>query len=279
LIDIDLIKTIYKQREPFSNKGNFGHACLLAGSYGMMGAAVLAAKACLKSGVGKLTCGVCKKGYNIMQICAPEAMSKVCGNKYIKGFEDLQNYNAIGIGPGIGLYESHKEILQTIFKNFKKPIVIDADALNILSENKKLLTDIPEGTMLTPHPREFERLFGKSNNDFERMELALKKSRELKIFIILKGHHTLITTPYKKAYFNLTGNAGMAKGGSGDVLTGILTGLTAQGYSQLEACLLGVYLHGMAGDFAAKRFSQEAMVASDITNCMGEAFTQLIVNK
>ncbi|MEO6453362.1 MAG: NAD(P)H-hydrate dehydratase [Ginsengibacter sp.] len=276
LIDIDLIRKIYKPRRAFSNKGHFGHACLVAGSYGMMGAAVLAAKACLKSGVGKLTSVVCKKGYDIMQISAPEAMCMVYGNTFIKDFKDAEHFNALGIGPGIGMHESHKELLQLLFKNFKGAIVIDADALNIISENKKLLSLIPANSILTPHPKEFDKLFGKSNNDFERMELALTKSQQYKIYIILKGHHTLITTPNNKGYFNFTGNAGMAKGGSGDVLTGILTGLTAQGYTSLEACLLGVYLHGMAGDIAANKFSQEAMIAGDIIEGLGEAFKQVV---
>jgi len=275
LIDIDLVKAVYKTRKPFSHKGNFGHACLLAGSYGMMGAAVLAAKACLRTGAGKLTCAVAKKGYDIMQTSAPEGMCKVYGDTFIKDVNDPLNFSAIGIGPGIGKHGSHKKLLQYLFKNYNSPIVIDADALNTIAENKKLFSSLQPNCILTPHPGEFDRLFGKSNNDFARMELALQKSEEHKIYIVLKGHHTLITTPFKRAYFNSTGNAGMAKGGSGDVLTGILTGLVAQGYPSLEACLLGVYLQGVAGDIAADEFSQEAMVAGDIIDCMGEAFQQI----
>ena len=187
LIDIDLIKAIYRPRKPFSNKGDFGHACLLAGSYGMMGAAVLAAKACLKSGVGKLTCAVCKKGYEIMQISVPEAMCKVYGNTFIKDFKDHQNFNALGIGPGIGIHESHKELLHLLFKDFNATMVIDADALNTISQNKKIAFFTSGELYYNPHPKEFERLFGKSNNDFERMELALQKSQEYKIYIVLKG--------------------------------------------------------------------------------------------
>jgi NAD(P)H-hydrate epimerase len=148
--------------------------------------------------------------------------------------------------------------------------------LNTIAENKKLFSSLPPYCIFTPHPGEFDRLFGKSNNDFARMELALQKSEEHKVYIVLKGHHTLITTPFKRAYFNSTGNAGMAKGGSGDVLTGMLTGLAGQGYPSLEACLLGVYLHGLAGDIAADKFSQEAMVAGDIIDCIGEAFKQIV---
>lgn len=275
LIDIDLIKNIYKSRKPFSNKGDFGHTALLAGSYGMMGAAILAAKACLKSGTGKLTCIICKKGYDIMQISVPGAMCKVYGNTFIKDFKDEQKFDALGIGPGIGIHKSHKELLEHLFKNANIPTVIDADALNIISENKKLLSLLPRNCIITPHPKEFDRLFGKSANDFERMRLAIEKSEEYKIYIVLKGHHTLITTPDKKAYFNSTGNAGMAKGGSGDVLTGILTALVGQGYTSSQACMLGVYLHGLAGNIAAENFSEEAMIAEDIIDCVSEAFKQI----
>jgi NAD(P)H-hydrate epimerase len=276
LIDIDLIKTIYKPRKPFSHKGDYGHACLMVGSYGMMGAAVLAARSCLKSGVGKLTCIICEEGYNIMQISAPEAMCKVSGKNFIKDLDDPLNFNAIGVGPGIGEYELHKELLQYVFKYYNWPVVLDADGLNTIAENKEILASLPPSSILTPHPKEFDRLFGKSKNDFARMELALQKSEELKIYIVLKGHHTLIATPFKKSYFNSTGNAGMAKGGSGDILTGILTGLIAQGYQPLEACLLGVYIHGLAGDIAADKFSQDAMIAENIIDCIGNAYKQFV---
>jgi len=275
LIDYELVKAVYKPRKPFSHKGDFGHACIIAGSYGMMGAGVLAARACLRSGVGKLTAAICKKGYDIMQLAAPEAMCKVYGNNFIEDFKDYKLFDALGIGPGIGIHESHQELLLRLFRDFKGTMVIDADALNILSENIKLLSSIPANCIITPHPKEFDRLFGPSANDFDRMNMALEKSQELKIYIVLKGHHTLITTPYKRAYFNSTGNAGMAKGGSGDVLTGILTGLVAQGYPSLEACLLGVYLHGLAGDIAAAKYSDASMIAGDIINELGGAFKKL----
>ena len=279
LIDIDLVRDIYKLRKPFSNKGNFGHACLIAGSYGMMGAAVMAAKACLKSGVGKLTCIVPKQGYDIIQISAPEAMCTISGNKFIKEINPRLHFNAIGIGPGIGMHKSHEDLLQNLFKTYHNPFIIDADGLNVLAENKKLLSSLSSDCIITPHHKEFDRLFDVSANDFNRMQLALEKSEEYKIYIVLKGHHTLIATPFRKGYFNSTGNAGMAKGGSGDVLTGILTGLSAQGYSSLEACLLGVYLHGMAGDIAAENFSQEAMTAADIIECLRYAFKNFTTKK
>lgn len=271
----NFISKIYIPRKAFANKGDYGYACLLAGSYGMMGAALLSARACLRSGVGKLSCYICKEGYTIMQTSVPEAMCTMFGNKFIKGIENLKNFDVIGIGPGIGKHLSHKQLLQKIFKNSKGPVVIDADALNVLSNYSTLYKSIPPQSIITPHPKEFERLFGKLTNDFQRINLALKKAKELKIFIVLKGHHTLIATPEGKGYFNSTGNAGMATAGAGDVLTGILTGLLAQKYTPLNACILGVYLHGLAGDIAAQKFSQEAMIASDIVTHLGTAFKEI----
>ena len=288
LINASLIRTIYQRRDPFSHKGNFGYSCIIAGSFGMMGAAVLAAKACLRSGVGKLVCYIPECGYNILQTAAPEAMVKVCGDKFISRADDLKQFDSIGIGPGIGNQTTHKKLLTNLFSEYKKPMVIDADALNIISENKKLLKIIPAKSIITPHPKEFEGLFGKTKNDQERMQLALQKSTQYNIFIVLKGHHTLICAPAKnngitekagEAFFNSTGNAGMATGGSGDVLTGILTGLLAQGYTPLQTCLLGVYLHGLAGDIAAKKLSEEAMIAGDIIAYLGEAFKQIGENE
>lgn len=275
LIDKKKVEQIYIPRKAFANKGDYGYACLIVGSYGMMGAAVLSAKACLRSGVGKLTCYICKEGYVIMQASIPEAMSKMFGNTFIKDIENLKNFDVAGIGPGIGRHLSHKQLLQKVFKNSKSPAVIDADALNVLSSYSALYKSIPPGSIITPHPKEFERLFGKLKNDFERVNMALQKAKELNIYIVLKGHHTLIATPAGKGFFNSTGNAGMATAGAGDVLTGILTGLLAQKYNSLDTCILGVYLHGLAGDIAAKKLSEEAMIAGDIIDHLGDAFIQI----
>jgi len=272
LIDAPLIKSIYKKRDPFSHKGDYGFAGIFAGSYGMMGAAVLAAKACLKSGAGKVISFIPEEGYDIMQITVPEAMVRICGSNFIREADDLNKYDAIGIGPGIGIHASHKKLLIKIFTTYNRPLVIDADGLNTISKNKKLLNNIPESSILTPHIKEFERLFGQTKNDLERIHLALQKASQYKIYILLKGHHTLVTTPEKNLFYNATGNAGMATAGSGDVLTGILTGLLAQGYTSLETCLLGVYLHGLSGDIAAQKLSQEALIATDIIDCLGDAF-------
>lgn len=279
LVDKEMIREIYKPRDQFTHKGNYGHACMITGSKGLMGAAVLATNACLRSGAGKVTAFTPSIGYDIMQICAPEAMTKIAGEDFISAVNELEKYDAIGVGPGLGLYETHKNLLKNIFTSFTKPIVIDADALNILSQEKDLLNEIPQHSIITPHTVEFERLFGKTNNDFERIELALQKAHEHEIYIVLKGHHTFIATPGNKGLFNSTGNAGMATGGSGDVLTGVIAGLLAQNYSPLHSCLLGVYLHGLAGDIAAEKLSQEAMIAGDIITNMGEAFKLISSNK
>lgn len=273
-VDATMVQTIFVPRKAFANKGDYGYACIIAGSYGMMGAALMSAKACLRSGVGKLTVYICKQGYTIMQTVVPEAMCKMFGNTFIKDVRNLKDFNVIGIGPGIGNHPSHKQLLQSVFK-INKPLVIDADGLNSLSKYPALYKSIPANTIITPHPKEFERLFGKSKNDFARTDLAIKKAKELKIFIVLKGHHTLIATPGGKAFFNSTGNAGMATAGSGDVLTGIITALLAQKYDAQSACILGVYLHGLAGDFAATKLSKEAMIAEDIINNLGEGFKEI----
>jgi NAD(P)H-hydrate epimerase len=271
-IDESIITSIYRRRNDFSNKGNFGHASLLCGSFGMMGAAVLCASSCIRSGAGKLTCVTCEAGYNILQVSVPEAMCKVSGEKHIQNFTDFDGFDTVGIGPGIGKYESHKKLLEDLFANFKKPVVLDADALNILSENQDMYFSIPANSIITPHPKEFERLFGKSESDFAQIDLALLKAKELKIYIVLKGHHTFIATPEGKGYFNSTGNSGMATAGAGDVLTGIITGLLAQHYSSMESCVLGVYLHGLAGDMAAQEISKEALIAGDVIRYLGNAF-------
>jgi hydroxyethylthiazole kinase-like uncharacterized protein yjeF len=276
LLDQHIIQSIHRPRQRFSHKGNFGHALLVAGSYGKIGAAVLSAKACLRSGAGLLTCHLPSCGYAIMQTSLPEAMVMTDFNSSFttKVDDDLTRYDAIGIGPGIGQASETKMLLRELFDSYRNPMVIDADALNILGSQKDLLRMIPAGSILSPHPREFERMFGESNNEFERVFLALQKAKELNVIIIVKGHHSFIATPDGKGFFNNTGNPGMATAGSGDVLTGMLTGLLAQGYSGVEAALLGVYLHGLAGDIAAGEISMEAMIAGDIINYMGDAFKQ-----
>ncbi len=277
LIDQEIIKQIYHKRKAFSHKGHFGHALLVAGSYGKIGAAVLSAEACLRSGVGLVTVHAPACGVEILQTSIPEAMVDADTDQLLIAAlpKDLMRYAAIGIGPGIGLHETTADLLMQLLHKAHQPIVIDADALNLLSIKKNLATHLHEDCILTPHPKEFERLFGTTANDFERKELALKKAEELNCVIILKGHHTFIACANGNAWFNSTGNSGMATAGSGDVLTGILTGLLAQGYSAEEAAVMGVYLHGLAGDIVAAHLSQEAMIAGDISKHLGKAFLQI----
>jgi NAD(P)H-hydrate epimerase len=277
LIDKKIISAIYKPRSRFAHKGNFGHTLLVAGSYGKLGAAILCAKACLRSGAGLTTCHIPKCGYEIMQTDVPEAMvmTDLDSSIIAKIEEDLSKFNCIGIGPGIGTATETRKVLQEIFEVYKKPVVLDADALNLISTDKKLLKKIPQNSILTPHPKEFERLFGETKNDFERIQLAKQKAGESGLVIVLKGHHTCIATPDGKMYFNNTGNAGMAKGGSGDVLTGILTALVGQYHDTIKSAILGVFLHGLAGDIAAEKYSKEAMIAGDIIENLGEAFMSI----
>jgi len=278
LVNLEVVKSIRKPRNKFAHKGNFGHSLLVAGSFGKIGAAVLAARACLKSGSGLLTCHIPKCGYEIMQTSVPEAMVTTDFNSSIltKIDTDLTLFDTIGIGPGIGNASETKMMLREILDAYRNPLVLDADALNIIAAQKDLLQLVPKGSILTPHPKEFERIFGKSENDFGRINLAMEQARILNSIIVLKGHHTFIATPDGKGFFNNSGNPGMATAGSGDVLTGILTGLLAQGYSSIESAIFAVYLHGLAGDLAAKEQSMEAMTSGDITEQIGPSF--LLIN-
>ena len=274
-IDAGIAAAILPPRNKFAHKVNFGHAALIAGSMGMMGAAVLSAKACLRSGVGKLTCFIPRIGYEIMQSTVPEAMCMVAGTEHIGFIESFKGFNAIGAGPGLGRHEDITALLQSLFRTTGTALVLDADALNVLSENRELLLQIPHGTVITPHVKELERLFGSAGDDFQRMEIAREKAKSLGITIVLKGAYSMVATPGGMAWFNSTGNPGMATGGSGDVLTGIITGLTAQGLIPEQAAIAGVFLHGLAGDLAAAKLSEPALIASDITAFLGEAFLQL----
>lgn len=273
LVTAQKVQSLYTPRKQFSHKGTYGNLLLVAGSNGMMGAAVLAAKSCLRAGAGKLTCYIPKCGYQILQITVPEAMCITDKeDNYISDLSLSGKYDVIAAGPGIG-QQIDKTLLEQLFTE-KTPLVLDADALNLLAVNEHLLANLPANTILTPHPKEFERLFGKTRNHFDRLQLALNKAKELRIYIILKGKYSFIATPFGKGYFNPTGNSGMATGGTGDVLTGILLGLLGQ-YPLFEAVLLGVYLHGLAGDLAASNQSEEAMIAGDISNYLGAAFKQV----
>lgn len=259
-----------KPRQKFSHKGTFGHAVLIAGSYGKMGAAILSGRACLRSGVGLLTMHVPACGYEIMQISVPEAMTTVDdAEKYISEVPDLASATAIGVGPGIGQDTATVKALEKILGQAKVPVIIDADALNILSANRHLFYKLPENTILTPHPKEFQRLAGESINEYERLEKARAFSARYKAIICLKGANTAVVLPNGEVHFNSTGNPGMATGGTGDVLTGIITSLLAQKYDPADAAILGVYQHGIAGDRAAAARGQTALIASDVVEHLG----------
>ncbi len=266
--------THYKPRDPFANKGNFGHALIMAGSYGKMGAALLASRACLASGAGLVTSFLPACGYASMQTGLPEAMVITDENEFhLTSFPSgTEIYKAAGVGPGIGTQPETSEMLGLFLKEFKQPLVLDADALNILSKTARYFDLLKANTIITPHPKEFDRLFGQSETELARFELAAEKAVKHKIIIVLKGHYTAVFSKDGKISFNASGNAGMAKGGSGDVLTGIITALLSQSYSPEVAARLGVYLHGYAGDLAAGLFSEEAMLAGDLISCLGKAF-------
>ena len=270
------IASLIPFRDKFAHKGNFGHALLIAGSSGKTGAAVLAAKACLRSGAGLLTVHIPACGEIVLQTAIPEAMIEVDEDRdFITNLGFITKYNAIGIGPGIGCNEKTAEVLFRLFENAKQPMILDADAINLLAQNEQLQRALPADSILTPHPGEFDRLAGISENAYERLEKACQWAVRLKSYIVLKGSNTAICTPDKKCYFNPTGNPGMATAGSGDVLTGIVLGLLAQSYSPLNASLTGIFLHGLAGDIAANEKSQESLIASDIIENLGFAFKKI----
>lgn len=273
----ETVRSMLHQRRKYAHKGTFGHALLVAGSYGKVGAGILAARACLRSGAGLVTIHAPSCAYQILQIAFPEAMVMVDeGELFIRQSRfDFSRYSAVGIGPGIGTADATALALRAMLEQADHPLVLDADALNLLAKHPEFWEHVPENSILTPHPKEFERLFGKTSDSFERNALQREMARKHKVFIVLKGAYTCTSTPEGICYFNSTGNPGMATGGSGDVLTGMLTGLLAQGYSPFETCVLGVYLHGLAGDLAAEELQQEALLASDIISHIGRAFLKL----
>lgn len=267
LVNKEIIKPIIHHRTKYSHKGTYGHALLVAGSEGKTGAAILGAKSCLRTGVGLLSVKLPQSAWTPLQAALPEAMIQVD--------DKLDAFSAIGVGPGLGKDEDAQRMVRHLIQDAKVPIVMDADALNILSENPTWLSFLPAKTILTPHPKEFERLFGKTSNSFERLELLREMAIGYGIIIVLKGANTATALPNGAVFFNSTGNPGMATAGSGDVLTGMILSLLAQRYTPEEAAVLGVYLHGLAGDIAADASSQEAMIASDITEHIGKAYLSL----
>lgn len=271
------IRPLLRPRPAFAHKGTMGHALLVAGSYGMAGAAVLAAKGCLRAGVGKLTVHTPCRNYDVIQIGIPEAVLHMDKNEaFFSEAVSVDDYDALGIGPGLGQRESTAIALIAQLRRATCPIVADADALNILAAHRAWMQQLPRGIILTPHPAELERLLGMAcASDYERLTRARELAEHNGIYVLLKGHYSALCTPQGKVRFNSTGNPGMATAGSGDVLTGIITALLARGCSPYEACQLGMYLHGLAGDIAAEELGEESVMAGDIIACLPKAFLKL----
>ncbi|WP_184935524.1 NAD(P)H-hydrate dehydratase [Chryseobacterium cucumeris] len=274
VIDDQLISSVFVPRQEFSHKGSYGKAAIIGGSYGKIGAAVLATKSVLKTGAGLTFTLAPECGYDILQTSCPEAMFIKGGEQFITNFE-IDKDITCGAGPGLGTHSGTEKDFLNFLKDYSKPLILDADALNIISKDKKNLKLIPEKSIITPHPKEFERLFGSTDNSFKRLEMARKKAKDLGLYIVLKDHHTQVVTPEGKVFYNITGNAGLAKGGSGDILTGILTSLLAQKYSEEETCILGVWLHGRAADIASEKHSKESMLPTDVIDALGSVFEEL----
>jgi NAD(P)H-hydrate epimerase len=251
------IRQMLKPRPRFSNKGTFGHALIIAGKPETMGAALLCSTACAYTGAGLTTACIPKSGLAALNTSQPEIMAIVRKDKQSPEIS-WDKFSAIGIGPGLGKDEEAKALLTALFKNNRKPAVIDADALNILAADAKLLDKIPPRSIITPHMKEFDRLFGDHNSWWQRLQTALKKAAGHQLYIVLKNDYTITITPEGKAFFNSTSNAAMASGGMGDVLTGVITSLLAQRYTPEQACIAGVYIHGKAGDELA--FPKRMMV-------------------
>ncbi|MCG8311295.1 MAG: NAD(P)H-hydrate dehydratase [Cytophagales bacterium] len=275
-IDHDFVGQLIRPRRKFDHKTNFGRIMLMSGSYGKMGACILCAKASMKAGAGLVTAHIPKCGYDILQTTIPEVMTSTDFEKrFLTAIPELDPYDAIGIGPGIGQNIDTYEVIAQLLDHYHKPIVFDADAINIIADEQSFMRKLPEGSILTPHPGEFKRLVGFWNDDFERLEQQIAISKEFKTYIVLKGAHTSISTPEGKVYFNSTGNPGMATGGSGDVLTGIITALLGQQYPPEHAAVLGVYLHGLAADLAVEQLGEEGLIASDIIDYLPKAFNKV----
>lgn len=275
MVDKAIVKSIYKKRTKFSHKGSYGHSLLIGGSYGKIGAITLATKAALKSGSGLVTAYIPKCGYEILQIAIPEAMAEVDAENQLEYFNYKSNPTVIGVGPGMGTSEKTILGFSKFLQENKLPLVLDADALNIMSTQKELLGLLPKNSILTPHPKEFERLIGVWKNDYEKLELLKAFSTKYNLIVVLKGTHTIIANG-QELYFNTTGNPALATGGSGDVLLGTITGLVAQKYSPLNAAILGVYLHGLTADLLIGKTGMESFTASDIIENLGVAFKSLI---
>lgn len=277
VIEEEDVRSLLRPRARFAHKGSFGHALILAGSEGRMGAAVLAAQSCLRSGTGLVTAHIPSCGRDVLQSTAPEAMCQLDPSpSHLTRFAELGGFTALGLGPGIGMHPETKLAVVELLANTTLPMVVDADALNILAQAPEGLDRLPKQTILTPHPKEFDRLAGRTfSNGYDRLQHAWELATRWQCHIVLKGHWSAICGPDGQVRFNPTGNPGMAKGGSGDVLTGVIAGLLAQGYSTSDACMLGVYVHGIAGDIAAASVGMDGMTAGDLVRSIPAAWQNL----
>ena len=276
MLEENEVRGMLKPRSPFAHKGTMGQAFIIAGSYGMAGAAVLATKACLRAGAGKVTVHTPKRNVSILQNCVPEAVLQI--DREETTFTETvstEQFQAMAIGPGLGTTDQTAVALIAQLRRTTCPIVADADALNILANRRAWLQQLPKGIILTPHPKELERLEGQCIDSYERLTKARNLAKHLEGYVLLKGHYSALCLPDGRVVFNPTGNAGMATAGSGDVLTGIICGLLARGYSQQEACSIGMYLHGLAGDLAAQELGEESLIASDLIRYLPKAFLRL----
>lgn len=268
-IDKTLIQTIYKKRVENSHKGDYGHALLIAGSLYKMGASLIVSKACLRTGVGLLTVSIPKEERQTLNTFLPEAMLY-----FREDIIDFSAYNSVGIGPGLEQNEAAQKLVYTTLLKVKQNLVMDADALNILATNQDWFNQLSIHTVLTPHPKEFDRLFGHHISAEERKITAIAKAKEHNCILVLKGHKTFITNGIE-TYENTNGNSGLAKGGSGDALTGIITAFLAQNYTPIHATILGIYLHGLAADLTLKSQSKESMLITDVIENMAKAFHEI----
>ena len=277
LVEAGDLRRVLRERPLFASKADFGSALLVAGSYGMMGAALLAARGALRSGVGKLTVHSPRCGFNILQSGAPEALFHHDKNDVaVTDIMPQHDYNAVAVGPGIGVSDATIQAIDIFIRNYRQPSVLDADALNCLARRQPLLAMLTPGTVLTPHAAEFDRLFGPQPSAEARLLKAIDICRRQKIVIVLKGHYTATVRPDGKVFFNSSGNPGMATAGSGDVLTGIIASLMAQGYRSELAAVAGVFIHGLAGDIAAKRHGEWGLTSADIADCVGQAIKTIM---
>lgn len=280
LLEKRTVRPHLHRRAPFTAKRDYGSAMVFAGSMGMMGAAVMCGKACLKTGAGLATVHTARTGMTILQTSVPEAMFEPDRNeRFISDMTLHHSHDAVAVGPGIGTNEATVSALESLLKVCRSPLVLDADALNCIVKRPSMLSLLPAHTVITPHVGEFDRLFGEQPSSEVRLQKAIEMAKLYNIVIVLKSHHTMIVRPTGKVYFNSTGNPGMATAGSGDVLTGVIAGLMAQGYKPEYAATFGVFIHGLAGDLAAEEIGEYGVVASDISDRIGRAIKEIINHK